>query len=293
MDWELKRELKEQLQEEQGYYVYPVGTRTRFALVYPNSYFVGMSNLGFHIIYDLLNKRGDTACERVFLPERTKIARYENTRTPIMSMETQSPLYDFEVLGFAVSFEMDYFNILQLLALGKVKAKAAERGERDPILIAGGPCPTFNPEPLAAIFDAFIIGEGEVVVPAFMDVYHEAKREGLSRRETLQKLAAVPGVYVPSLYDVVVDSTSTRIPRTPLSSPTIRSSTSISSRRRAVAAATAASAWRAIVSASRATARSPSSTKKCRKRSSIASASASWARLFPIIPRLMRSARIS
>ena len=200
MDWELKRELKEQLQEEQGYYVYPVGTRTRFALVYPNSYFVGMSNLGFHIIYDLLNKRGDTACERVFLPERTKIARYENTRTPIMSMETQSPLYDFEVLGFAVSFEMDYFNILQLLALGKVKAKAAERGERDPILIAGGPCPTFNPEPLAAIFDAFIIGEGEVVVPAFMDVYHEAKREGLSRRETLQKLAAVPGVYVPSLY---------------------------------------------------------------------------------------------
>ena len=106
MDWELKRELKEQLQEEQGYYVYPVGTRTRFALVYPNSYFVGMSNLGFHIIYDLLNKRGDTACERVFLPERTKIARYENTRTPIMSMETQSPLYDFEVLGFAVSFEM-------------------------------------------------------------------------------------------------------------------------------------------------------------------------------------------
>ena len=73
MDWELKQELKKQLQEEQGYYVYPVGTRTRFALVYPNSYFVGMSNLGFHIIYDLLNKRSDTACERVFLPERTKV----------------------------------------------------------------------------------------------------------------------------------------------------------------------------------------------------------------------------
>ena len=97
MDWELKQELKKQLQEEQGYYVYPVGTRTRFALVYPNSYFVGMSNLGFHIIYDLLNKRSDTACERVFLPERTKVERYVNTRTPIMSMETQSPLYDFDV----------------------------------------------------------------------------------------------------------------------------------------------------------------------------------------------------
>lgn len=165
MDWELKQELKKQLQEEQGYYVYPMGTRTRFALVYPNSYFVGMSNLGFHIIYDLLNKRSDTACERVFLPERTKVERYVNTRTPIMSMETQSPLYDFDVLGFAVSFEMDYFNILQLLSMGKVKAKAAERGERDPILVAGGPCPTFNPEPLAAIFDAFIIGEGESSCP--------------------------------------------------------------------------------------------------------------------------------
>ena len=128
MDWELKKELKEQLQEEQGYYVYPVGTRTRFALFYPNSYFVGMSNLGFHIIDDLLNKRQDTACERVFLPERTKIKRYENTRTPIMSIETQSPLYDFDVLGFAVSFEMDYFNILKLLEMGKVKIRADERG---------------------------------------------------------------------------------------------------------------------------------------------------------------------
>ncbi|HBQ30249.1 MAG TPA: B12-binding domain-containing radical SAM protein, partial [Mitsuokella multacida] len=201
MDWELKQELKKQLQEEQGYYVYPVGTRTRFALVYPNSYFVGMSNLGFHIIYDLLNKRSDTACERVFLPERTKVERYVNTRTPIMSMETQSPLYDFDVLGFAVSFEMDYFNILQLLSMGKVKAKAAERGERDPILVAGGPCPTFNPEPLAAIFDAFIIGEGEVIMPALMDAYQAAKREGLPRNELLQKLAEMPGVYVPSLYE--------------------------------------------------------------------------------------------
>ena len=91
MDWELKQELRQQLSEEQGYYRYPPGTRTKFALAYPNSYFVGMSNLGLHIIYELLNKRNDTACERVFLPERKSIERYENTRTPLMSVVATAP----------------------------------------------------------------------------------------------------------------------------------------------------------------------------------------------------------
>ncbi len=316
MDWELKKELKEQLQEEQGYYIYPVGTRTRFALVYPNSYFVGMSNLGFHIIYDLLNKRQDTACERVFLPERTKIQRYINTRTSIMSIETQSPLYDFDVLGFAVSFEMDYFNVLQLLEMGKIKLKASERGERDPIVIAGGPCPTFNPEPLSAIFDAFIIGEGEVIMPAFMDAYHAAKREGVPRQEMLRRLAEVPGVYVPSLYEHHYDDkghlTSIKplegapekvsrqwvkdLDAYPAHTVVVTDNTEFnfsSSRRRAAAAATAVSAWQATVSANRATARSPSSTKRCRKPSSTASASASWAQPSRIIPKSTSSARIS
>ena len=200
MDWALRKRIQEQLGKEQGYYRYPQGTRTHVALVYPNSYYVGMSNLGFHIIYDLLNKRADTACERVFLPDRQDVKRYENTRTPIMSMETQSPLYEFSILAFAVSFEMDYFNIVKLLRLGKVKARADERNERDPLLIAGGPCPTFNPEPLSAIFDAFVIGEGEVIMPALMDAVQEARRRGTSREALLHCLAAVPGVYVPSLY---------------------------------------------------------------------------------------------
>ena len=200
MDWALSNELRKQLEMEQGYYRYPKGTRTRVALVYPNSYFVGMSNLGLHIIYDLLNRRDDTACERVFLPDVKNLKRYENTRTPVMSMETQSPLYEFPILAFAVSFEMDYFNILKLLELGKVEPRAAERGERDALLIAGGPCPTFNPEPLSAIFDAFVIGEGEVVMPALMDAVHQARREGATRGELLRQLAGVPGVYVPSLY---------------------------------------------------------------------------------------------
>ena len=201
MDWELKQELRQQLSEEQGYYRYPPGTRTKFALAYPNSYFLGMSNLGLHIIYKLLNERDDTACERVFLPERKKIQQYENTRTPIMSVESQLPLYDFAMIGFVLSFEMDYFNLVKILELGKVKLRCSDRGEKDPIVMAGGPCATFNPEPLSQVVDVFIIGEGEVIMPALMDAYHGARAEGLSRQEILLRLAQVAGVYVPSLYE--------------------------------------------------------------------------------------------
>ena len=200
MDWELKQQLKEQLAREQGYYRYPAGTRERFALVYPNSYYVGMSNLGLHIIYDLLNRRSDTACERFFLPEKSKLQRYINTRTPLMSLENQTPLADFSIIGFAVSFEMDYFNVVSILEHGHVRIRSAERGERDPLVIAGGPCATFNPEPLSGVIDAFVIGEGEVVMPAFMDAYFAAQADGVTRAELLQRLAQVPGVYVPSLY---------------------------------------------------------------------------------------------
>ena len=201
MAWALKQELKEQLAAEEGYYRYPLGTRLPVALAYPNSYFVGMSNLGLHIIYDLLNKRSDTACERVFLPERRSIERYEHTRTPLMSVENQLPLQQFAMIAFVLSFEMDYFNVVKMLELGKVRVRAAERGDMDPLIIAGGPCATFNPEPLSAVIDAFVIGEGEVVMPQLMDVFYQARHEGVSRQEMLQRLARVPGVYVPSLYD--------------------------------------------------------------------------------------------
>jgi radical SAM family uncharacterized protein len=199
--WALKQELKEQLAAEEGYYRYPLGTRLPVALAYPNSYFVGMSNLGLHIIYELLNKRSDTACERVFLPERKSLERYENTRTPLMSVENQLPLQQFAMIAFVLSFEMDYFNVVKMLELGKVRVRAAERGDMDPLVIAGGPCATFNPEPLSAVIDAFVIGEGEVIMPALMDVFYQARGEGLSRAEMLQRLAKVPGVYVPSLYE--------------------------------------------------------------------------------------------
>lgn len=202
MVWKLREALKAQLARESGYYVYPPGSRTSFAIAYPNSYFVGMSNLGLHIIYRLLNERNDTACERFFLPEKKEQEEYAKSKQPLLSMETQTALNRFAIIGFVISFEMDYFNILRMLQLGKVVPFAKERGARDPLVIGGGPCATFNPEPLAMFFDAFIIGEGETIMPAFMDVYHEQQVKGATRQELLAALAEVPGVYVPSVHDL-------------------------------------------------------------------------------------------
>ena len=198
MNWTQEIELKNKLNKETGYVIHKAGGRTKFALVYPNVYHVGMSNLGIHIIYDLLNQRTDTSCERFFLPERKTIEQIEKSKSPLLSLETQIPLYKFPLIGFAISFEPDYFNILKILELGKVKLQSAERGELDPIIIAGGPCATFNPIPLAKFVDAFVIGEGEVVMPPLLDTIYAAKSEGLTRSDILKKLSEVDGVYVPA-----------------------------------------------------------------------------------------------
>ena len=197
MNWKLETEIKARLDKETGYVIHQGGGRTKFALVYPNVYRVGMSNLGIHIIYEMLNKRSDTSCERVFLPEPKTIAQMEKSKTSIISMETQMPLHKFSLIGFAVSFEPDYFNVLKILELGKVKLKSEERGELDPIVIAGGPCATFNPEPLSMFIDAFVIGEAEVILPSLLDTFYSAKSEGLSRIEILDKLSKVAGVHIP------------------------------------------------------------------------------------------------
>lgn len=205
MTWKLKQNLQKILETEQGYYLFPQGARTPFALLYPNSYFVGMSNLGFHIIYEQINKRTDSACERFFLPDKTDLVEYERTDTPLMSIENQIPLYEFPLIGFAISFEMDYFNVLKMLSMGKVELLAENRTEKDPIVIAGGPCSTFNPESLSAFIDAFIIGEGEETINRFLDVYHQPENKDLSREQLLLKLAQIPGVYVPRFYEHVYD----------------------------------------------------------------------------------------
>ena len=205
MSWQLKEQLKELLKEETGYYIYPAGGRTRVALAYPNSYFVGMSNLGLHIIYRLLNQRQDTACERCFLPEKKQQAEYVKTKTQLMTVETQSQVSSFDILAFIMSFEMDYFNIIKMLELSKIKPFAKDRGERDPLVIAGGPCATFNPEPMSRFIDVFIIGEGEAIMPTFMATYNQARSAGKTKAEILTLLAHLPGVYVPSCYDIAYD----------------------------------------------------------------------------------------
>lgn len=212
MAWKIKELLKAQLAGERGYCIYPPGTRERFALCYPNSYYVGMSNLGLHIIYDILNKkRSDTACERFFLPSKEERCAYEKERIPLLSLETQSPLYQFRIVAFILSYEMDYFHVLDMLRMGKVKLFSCERDERDPLVIAGGPCATFNPEPLSAIVDVFVIGEGEETIERFMDVYRQGMADGLRRDALLRALANVPGIYVPSLYRHAYDGADGRL----------------------------------------------------------------------------------
>ena len=180
-----EEELRARLANETNL-VEQTGGRLRFALAYPNCYRVGMSNLGIHIIYELLNSRADTTCERFFLSDSSKL----------LSLETQTPLNRFQVAGFAISFEPDYFHVVKMLRLGKINLQASERTDFDPIIIAGGACATFNPEPLAEIFDAFVIGEGEVVLPPLIDAI--IATENLPRRQRLEKLSEVAGVYVPS-----------------------------------------------------------------------------------------------
>ncbi|MBR6887001.1 MAG: radical SAM protein [Selenomonadaceae bacterium] len=159
------------------------GGRIKFALVYPNFYQIGMSNLGIHIIYQLLNAMKDVSCERFFLADE------------LLSIENQTPLNKFQIIGFALSFEQDYFNVIKMLRAGKINPRAAQRTDFDPIIIAGGPCATFNPAPLAKIFDAFVIGEGEVILPPLIDEIISA--EHLPRIKKLEKLSELAGVYVP------------------------------------------------------------------------------------------------
>lgn len=172
----------------------------KVAIVYPNTYFVGMSNLGLHIIYEEINLHPSSVCERIFLPEKKELDVYDKTKTPLMSVETQRPMHQFDVVAFDVTFEMDYFHIPLMLRYGRVPVMSENRTGFDPIVIAGGPCATFNPEPFADFIDAFIIGEGEGIVTAVLERIRKGRENGESREETISALAQIDGVYVPVLY---------------------------------------------------------------------------------------------
>lgn len=197
----IKNYLKELQEKEWGAQVYPPGLRHPVAFVYPNEYHLGMSNLGMHILYQMINGRGDSACERFFLPSRQHMKEHLKSKTPLLSVETQLPLADFAVIFVMLSFEMDYDNLLTILDLGNIKLRAAQRNQREPLVIIGGPCATFNPEPLAEVADAFVIGEGEETVQNILDtIYSKASKD-----ERLEALTQISGVYVPKFYEPQYD----------------------------------------------------------------------------------------
>ena len=173
----------------------------RFAMAFPDVYEIGMSNLGMMILYDMFNKRDDVWCERLFSPwtDLDKIMREEHI--PLFTLESQDPVKDFDFLGITLGYEMCYTNVLQLLDLSGIPFHSADRTEDTPIVIGGGAC-AYNPEPLAEFFDLFYIGEGETVYDALFDAYKANKKAGGSRSDFLLKAAQIPGIYVPSLYEV-------------------------------------------------------------------------------------------
>ena len=179
----------------------PKKTAVRFAMCFPDVYEIGMSHLGIQILYDMLNQREDVWCERVYSPwiDLDPILRSENI--PLFALESQDPIKDFDFLGITIQYEMCYTNILQILDLSQIPLFSRDRTEHDPIVIGGGPC-TYNPEPLADFFDLFYIGEGETQLFPLLDLYQQMKRLGKSRADFLRAASKIPGIYVPSLYDV-------------------------------------------------------------------------------------------
>lgn len=180
----------------------------RFCMCFPDVYEIGMSHLGIQILYDMFNRREDVWCERVYSPwtDLDKVMREENI--PLFALESQDPVREFDFLGITIQFEMCYTNILQILDLSGIPLYAADRTNEDPIVIGGGPC-AYNPEPLAAFFDIFYIGEGETVYDELLDVYKEWKAAGGSRMEFLERAAQIEGLYVPMFYDAEYEADGT------------------------------------------------------------------------------------
>jgi radical SAM superfamily enzyme YgiQ (UPF0313 family) len=186
------------LAKERGTVFKDPGGKISVCLVYPNTYHVGMSNLGFQGIYGLLNRRDDVVCERAFLPDDADIGEYRRTTTPVFSLESKKPLNTFDIVAFSLSFENDYPNALRILALSKIPLRSAGRGDYHPLVIAGGVCVSFNPEPMAPAFDFVFIGEAEESLGEFIEMYKRAA----GRSDVRAKAAQIGGIYVPSDYEV-------------------------------------------------------------------------------------------
>ncbi len=187
----------------------------RFAMCFPDVYEIGMSHLGIQILYDMFNKRSDTWCERVYSPWPDLHAILKEQNIPLFGLESQEPLKNFDFIGITLQYEMCYTNILQILDLSQIPLLSRERTEKDPIVIGGGPC-SYNPEPIADFFDIFYIGEGEVVYDNLLELYKEHKKGNYDRAAFLHEAAKIPGLYVPSLYEVTYKEDNTIASFTPV-----------------------------------------------------------------------------
>jgi radical SAM superfamily enzyme YgiQ (UPF0313 family) len=196
--WQQRERALELLSKEVGYVRKPHGGRLRVALIFPNTYFVAMSNLGFQTVYRLFNDEPGIVCERAFLPPKTELAAQVAAGAPLLTLESQTPVGEFDIIAFSVSFEWDYTNVLTLLRLAGVPLRADARTPHDPLVMLGGAVTFVNPEPLAPFVDVIAAGEGEALIPPLLQAFTRAT----DREDLLRRLVAERGYYVPSFYDV-------------------------------------------------------------------------------------------
>ncbi len=196
---------KQKLAAEEGYVV-KHGCGLRIALCYPNTHQIGMANLGLHTMYDLFNSIPDVSCERVFLPDTAEMLEYEKSRSTLMSLETQTPVRDFDIVAFSISFETDYLNMARMLQLSGIPVWSKDRNHFHPLVVMGGAASFLNPEPIADFTDIIAVGEGEILAFQLVDAIVENE----TKDEILLALAQIGrGFYVPSLYDVIYNDDGT------------------------------------------------------------------------------------
>jgi len=200
MSRHLIEKYRQRFELETGLTASPWGGRLSVALVYPNTYHQGMSNLGLQTIYQMLNTRDDTLCERFFLPDPEDLDEHRRTGFPLVSVESQRPPGDFDLIAFSISFENDYLNLPILFELGRLPLWRAQRDEHQPLVLCGGVCAFLNPEPLADIMDLFAVGEAEVILPPLLEGL--LARDTDNRKQLLSHLSQLPGVYQPGGYTI-------------------------------------------------------------------------------------------
>lgn len=177
----------------------PDKTDVKFGFAFPDTYEIGMSYMGLQILYNILNKEDNIACERVFSPARDMEKLMREEKMELFTLENKIPLSRLDILGFTLQYEMSYTNILNILELGNIPLLCSQRSDDMPLIAAGGPC-AYNPEPLSDFIDVFMIGDGEELIVEFTQLYAECRKKGLSKHEFLEQAAHLKGVYVPSLY---------------------------------------------------------------------------------------------